>query len=1658
MKRHKLCWSNEVNAMTPSSLTPNSTPKAPLSAAKRALLAQRLQGQIKPVQPTIPRRPPGTTIPLSFSQQRLWFLEQLEPGNPLYNIPFALQLQGHLNLPALEWAFSSLIQRHEILRTTVVETSEIVEIPTTPLTTQHSTENPVYLQQRVHPSGAIAIQQHDLTYNSDPMLTVERIAQKEAQQPFDLRRGPLLRVTLLTLAPTKFILLVTLHHLISDAWSTGILVRELGTLYLASVQGKVDPLLPLPIQYGDFALWQRRTLQGDRLQEYLDYWQQQFATIPSILQLPTDRPRPAIQSSQGDRYTFTFSPELTQALKTLSQNADATLFMTLLAAFKVLLYRYTGQSDIVVGSPIANRNRAATEGLIGFFVNTLALRSQLDEESSFQELLRHIREVTLGAFEHQDLPFERLIDQLQLSRDLSHTPLFQVMFILQNAPTHPLQLPGLTITPLDFGSKTAKFDLTLILTETEGYLTGGIEYNTDLFDRSTIVRFCNHFQRLLDDIVTNPQQRLSQFSILTAVETTLLQQWNQTTKPYALEDCLHQRIEAQVTKTPEAIAVTFEYQHLTYAELNQRANQLAHYLQSQGVGPDVLVGVCLERSLDMVVALLGILKAGGAYLPLDPVLPPERLVFMVTDAQAPLILTQPELIATLPTNLPVVGLDSPAIAQAPATNPVNYVTPDNLAYVIYTSGSTGKPKGAMNTHRGICNRLHWMQAEYKLTTGDRILQKTPFSFDVSVWEFFWPLMTGASLHIAQPGGHKDSHYLVRTIAAAHITTLHFVPSMLQAFLEAPGLESCTSLRQVFCSGETLSTDLQDRFWAKFSSHEGTEPELHNLYGPTEAAIDVTYWHCQRPASDDSQGRAAQTVPIGRAIANTQVHILDPALNPVPIGVPGEIYLGGLGLARGYYRRPGLTAERFVPNPFPFQTGERLYRTGDLGRYRLDGEIEFLGRCDFQVKIRGFRIELGEIEARLRQHPHVREAIAMARTDRPGQQQLVAYLTPSTPTPTENPIKDLRHWLQRQLPEYMIPTAFVWLDHFPLNSNGKVDRRALPAPDVEQVERSRVNKPFTAPRSPIETQLATIWSQVLGISTISIDDNFFELGGDSILSLQVIAQANQLGLQLTPKHLFQHQTIRTLATAVEAAPTHLQTTADFALTSNGPVAQLNPAMRDRLLAENPALEDCYPLSPVQNGILFHSLYAPGDGLYITQMCYRLQGKLDTEALRQTWQRVCDRHPILRTAFVWEGLPQPLQLVQKQVPLPWQLEDWRSLTPAQQDIELMTLLDRDRTTGFQLTTAPLMRLTVVQLADDTHEVIWSFHHLLLDGWSLPLIFQEVFTLYDGLRQGYTPELGDRPPYRNYLAWLENQDLDSAAECWRPLLQGFRVPTPLPKRSRLAVAGENKQPGSEQTSVPRLHTLSLTESMTAALQAFGRHHHLTLNTLVQGVWAVFLSHISATPDIVFGATTAGRPPDLPGADQMIGLFINTLPVRVQVPSQGDRLTWLQDLQTQQSQARQYEYTPLSQIQRWSDVPQGTPLFESIIVFENYPIDAALKAATAKKGQFSLAIPQVRSVISNSYPLTLRALPGSQLTLQILSDRTAFSVDSGDRWLQQLVMLLQGLLDQPNGSLGDWQAQLTAFTQQQQQQQAETLAQSSIQKLRRSRRKVIRSDHQEV
>ena len=1412
--------------------------EAPTVAALAARIGQESQaGSTAPLVP----RPRTGELPLSFAQERLWFLDRLQPGSAAYNIAGAVRLAGRLSVAALAAALAAIVERHEALRTTF----------------RAGTGGPV---QAIAPAAAAALPLPLVDLAGLPSSEPSRLASEEAARPFDLASGPLLRATLLRLAAEEHVLLLTLHHIVFDGWSLGVFVGELTALYTAALAGRSSPLSPLPIQYPDFAVWQRSWLTGAELERQLGWWRQRLAGAPATLDLATDRPRPPVLSTRGGAVPVVL-PEATSAgLAGLARAAEATLFMALLAGFTALLARYTSQEDLLVGSPIANRTRREVEGLIGLFVNTLVLRGELGGRPRFGDLVVRAREMALGAYAHQDLPFERLVEELQPVRDLSRSPLFQVLLVLQNNPARPLELPGLILEAAEVDPGTAKLDLQLTLAETAGRLTGALSYAADLFDPSTAERMAGHLAILLAGAVADPGRTLAELPLLAPAERAQLAAWNATAAGYPEAGrTLPELFARQVAATPDAVAAVFAGEALTYAALAARASALAARLNRLGVGPETVVGLCAERSLEMIVALLAIVEAGGAYLPLDPSYPAERLAFLLADAEVPVILAQERLLARLPAHtarLVLLGAEGGRPAP-PAGGPG--ALPDGLAYVIFTSGSTGRPKGVMNSHRGIVNRLLWMQERYALTPADRVLQKTPYSFDVSVWEFFWPLLTGARLVFALPGGHQDSAYLARTIAAEGITVTHFVPSMLAAFLAEPDVERCVSLTRVLASGEALPPELARQFFARSGA------ELHNLYGPTEAAVDVTWWECEREP-------AGPGMPIGRPVANTQIHLLDPDGNPVPVGVPGELAIGGVQVARGYLGRPELTAERFVPDPFAAAPGGRLYRTGDLARRRTGGEVEYLGRLDHQVKLRGLRIELGEIESGLAAHPGVLAAAVVVREARPGDSRLLAYVVGRggrrRPRPSSAPTSGSgcrSTWFPRTTysspPCRSLPAArwTAGLSRPRRKRPGRASGGRRAAGRKRRARRSKSSSPRPGPRS---------WGSPTA-QPIGREESFFDLGGHSLLATQVISRLRESsGVELPLRRLFERPTVAGLAAAVEAAR------ATGGALSPAPLVPIVPLSKVEREGE-------LPLSFAQERLWLLDQLEPGGFAYNLPAAVRLSGLLDRAAfaaLAAGLGEIVRRHEALRTRFVWSG-GRPVQAVlpagaagaAEFFPLP--RVDLSGL-PENRRAGLVSALAReDARRPFDLGQGALFRATLlgVSPAGEEHVLLLAMHHIVSDGWSLGVLLRELGALYEAAREGRPSPLPELPVQGvDFAVWqrarLAGGTLERELAWWRERLAGAPTVLELPAdRPRPQV----------QRFLGGHHPFALPAPLAAEVRTWSRQSGATLFMTLLAAFQALLSRYTGQLDLLVGSPVAGRTHrELEG---LIGFFVNTLVLRL-------------------------------------------------------------------------------------------------------------------------------------------------------------------------------------
>jgi amino acid adenylation domain-containing protein/non-ribosomal peptide synthase protein (TIGR01720 family) len=1405
-----------------------------LSAKKRALLEVMLRekGVESSSDRRIPKRKESDSIPLSFAQQRLWFFDQFETRKSFYNLPGAIRLKGKLNVTVLEQTFNEIVNRHEALRSTFTEVQG----------------QPI--QVIAPPVSRLPLPVIDLRKlpQSDREAAVKQLSAKEAQQPFDLERGPLLRTSLLQLSEEEYVLLLTMHHIVSDGWSIGVLAREQVAIYEALCAGNQPQLLELPVQYADFAIWQRNWLCGEVLETQLAYWKRQLEGAPPLLELPADRPRPPIQTSEGATQSLLLSQELTAALKNLSQREDVTLFMTLLAAFKALLYRYTGRTDLLVGSPIANRNRAEIEGLIGVFVNTLVLRTDLSGDPTFRELLRGVREVTLGALAHQDLPFEKLVEELQPERSLSYNPVFQVMFQLRNNPMPPLDLPGLTLSLLEVETNTTQFDLSLDLEEVGERLQASVEYSTDLFDRATITRMLGHLQTLLEGIAANPEQHISSLPLVTAAEKQQLLEWNNTFAQYPQDKCIHQLFEEAVEQSPDAVAVVLEGEELSYRELNARANQLARHLRSLGVEPEVLVGICVERSPLMVIGLLGVLKAGGAYVPLDPNYPKERLAFMLEDSSVQVLLAQEKLLEKLPPHSArLVCLDSgwEEIAFYSSQNPRSGVKPENLAYVIYTSGSTGKPKGVLIEHRSLVNYTTAAIAEYGIEKRDRVLQFASISFDASAEEIYPCLTSGATLVLRTDSMLDSAGVFLEKCRTWNLTVLSLPTAYwheLTASLSQKTLVIAPSLRLTIIGGEKALPE-RLKTWIE---RVGQQVRLVNTYGPTEATVVGTI--CELSAADAT----LRELPIGRPIGNVQTYILDCNGQPVPTGIPGELHIGGAGLARGYLNRPELTEAKFIPSPFSNEPGSRLYKTGDLTRYRPDGNIEYVSRIDNQVKIRGFRIELAEIEAVLSQHPAVRESAVLVWLGANARKRLVACVVPDAPEQTSSlSSSELRQFLQERLPEYMVPSAFVLRSKLPLTPNGKVDRKALPVPDRDRPE---LEEAFAAPSTAIEKILAEIWAQVLGLEQVGIDDNFFELGGDSILSIQVISKANQAGLRLTPKQLFQHQTIAQLAAIADTTET-------------------KQSEQGLIIGE-------VPLTPIQHW--FFEQYISDPHHWNQAVLLELQQPLEPALIESVLQELLKHHDALRLRFARGESGWQQEIANPDEVAPFTCIDLSLLPPEEREAAFQTAATQLQG-SLNLSEGPLLRAALFDLGKhQPNRLLLTIHHLAVDGVSWRILIEDFQTAYRQISRGETVALPPKTTSFKQWAerlheWARSPELQGEFDYWFALSHQPTSPLPIdfPTAANLVA--------SEKTVSVALSV----EETKLLLQEVPAAYRTQINDVLLTALAQAFERWTGNNSLLLDLEGHGREDIFEGVDlsRTIGWFTAVFPVLLNLEKPADR-----------------------------------------------------------------------------------------------------------------------------------------------------------------------------
>ncbi len=1490
-------------------------------------------------------------LPASFAQERLWFLDQLEPDNAHHNISAAFHLDGPLDLATLERSLNEIVRRHESLRTSFgLADGETVQLIAPAL----ELEIPVLDLQALNSQGR--------------EQRVRELSAEEARRPFNLQAPPLFRATVLGLGPDEHVLLMTMHHIVGDAWSVGVLLRELNVLYSAYGRGEKSPLPEPAVQYADYAVWQRQKLTGAILDHELSYWQEQLAGAPPILELSAGRSLRAGKKFQAAREHINVSDQLSDAVRKLSRDEGVTLFMTLLASFTVLLQRYTGEDDILVGTPIAGRTRPETKDSIGFFVNTLVLRTQQSKDQTFRELLAQGRRTAVDAYAHQELPFEKLVEHLQPERNLTYSPLFQVMFALNSTPQEQLQLAGLSVKPLDTDADTAKFDLTLNLVDLNGTLEGSFNYNRAVIDPEMVQRMAAHWQRLLSSIAANPSQRIGDLAMLEARELDqILWQWNATEQPVRGENVAELFAE-QAARTPAATALVYEAEEISYAELQRRSNQLAHYLRRLGVGPEVLVGLCVERSVEMVVGLLGVLKAGGAYVPLDPEYPATRVSYMLADAGVSVLLTQARLRERLgETRAAVVCLDEDwsDIEQESDAEPRVAIQPENLAYVIYTSGSTGRPKGVLVTHEALANHLLWRQQVYPLTASDCFLQKASLSFDISVWEIFAPLLAGARLLLAAPGGERDSAYLVRTMAEQEITIVHFGPALLQVVVQEPGFDSCKQLRHVFCGGETLTVDLQNDFHSRMAA------SLHCQYGPTETTIDVSVWDCRR---DEQRER----VPIGTPIANTQLYILDNQLRPAPVGAGGELYAGGVSLARGYLNGPAPTAERFVPNPFG-RPGSRLYRTGDRARFLSGGEIEFLGRVDRQLKVRGYRVEPGEIETALAEHPAVQDA-AVCPT--PDASALVAYAVPKAGGAALS-ATDLRNYLAERLPGYMVPSSVVLLEAMPLTPNGKVDRAAL-----SSIERPHTAGPSAPSESltPIESLLSSIWAGLLNVRDVGPADNFFELGGHSLLAMRLMSRIREsFHVEVPLRSLFERPTL-----------------GEFAQT-------ITEAMRERAveplpLAPRPAGVEL-PMSYAQQRLWFLDQLQPGSSFYNLPAAVRLTGELNVPALQRSLQNVINRHEVLRLRF--DGLDgRPRVTVSDDTELQLPVVDLETFPLQEREAEARRLIKEEARRPFDLARGPMLRVQLLRLDPRSHVLLVTMHHIVADAWSTNVFIREVTQGYEADTRGTPVSLPElHIQYTDYAYWQQQRFQDEALKddlaYWKQQLVEMPAVIGLPlDRPRPPV----------QTFRGTLRSFTLDRSLSHELQAFSHREGVTLfMTLLTG-FNILLARYSGQQDIAVGTSIAGRNHE--ATEPLIGLFINMLVLRSDLRHEPTVRELLKRVREVALRAYMHQEVPFERLVEELQPERNlshSPLFQVMLALNNTPKE------TLKLTDLEIAPVNIESSTAK-YDLTFAVEEhDSHLALHVEYNTDLFDDTTITRMVTHYERLLTAMLSDPAQCIGD-------------------------------------------
>ncbi|MBW3571291.1 MAG: amino acid adenylation domain-containing protein, partial [Gemmatimonadetes bacterium] len=1495
---------------------------------KRDLLKQALRA----------RAERGDTFPLSLQQQRMWFLHALDPDGGAFTLAGAYRVRGALDVEALRRALDEVVRRHEALRTVFPERDG----------------EPV---QVVTPHAELAVPATDLCGADDGEARMQALALEEARRPFALAAGPLFRARLVRMADDEHVLVLSMHHIVSDGWSVGVLLHEVSALYAAFSRGAPSPLPELKIQYPDYAAWQRRHLGGAALDGQLAYWRERLAGAPALLELPVDRPRPASRGHRGAREAAVLPAELVERLRALAGAEGCTLYMVLLAAFDVLLSRWSGQDDVVVGSPVAGRTREDVEPLIGFFVNTLAVRTELGGAPTFRELLARVREATLGAMQHQDLPFEKLVDELKVERTLGHAPVFQALFALQNFEVGAFDLGGLHAEPIPLHTGASKNDLALYGIEVPEGLGCTLVYNPDLFDAATVRRMLEHFRTLLEGAAADPSRRVAGLEMLADGERAqVVEGWNRTGRAYAGPAVLHRMVEAQAAATPHAPAVAGEDGALTYAGLDARANQVARRLRAMGVGAEDRVAVCLERGAETVAALLGVLKAGAAYVAVDPKDPAERAAWLLEDSGARAVVTRAG-VPLPPHHAATLWMDAAALADE-SPEPVDAgVAPEQAAYVVYTSGSTGRPKGVVVEHRSICNYVRGILAHLEEVPCRSFATVSTFAADLGNTVIFPALCSGGVLHVVGAERAVDPDGFAAYVQSHGIDCLKIVPSHLAALMGGADPAAALPKRLLVLGGEASRAE-----WVEGIRALAPALRVMNHYGPTETTVGVLTLPVEESAGRD-------TLPLGRPLPNVRVYVLDPSMRPVPVGVPGELYVGGAQVARGYLRRPGLTAERFVPSPFAER--DRLYRTGDRVRWLADGTVEFLGRADDQVKIRGFRVEPGEVASAVHAHPRVREAAVVVREDAPGDRRLVAYFAGDA-TPAE-----LRAWLRARLPEAMVPAAFVAVESIPLTRNGKVDRRALPVPEARDDADG-----YVEPRTPTEEVLAEIWGELLKTERVGAEDGFFERGGHSLLGIRMVARVRAaFGVEVPLRALFESATLTAFAARIDAA-------------------------RGQPLAATPRMQAvergrALPLSFAQQRLWFIQQLDPASTSYNVPYTLRLRGALEARALERALGLVVGRHEALRTRIEVRG-DQPVQVIDPAAPFVLAVDDLSGSADAEG--EAMARAADEARTPFHLERGPLFRARLLRLAPDDHLLVMGAHHAVCDGWSLDVVFRELAHAAAAYAAGEEPELPALPlQYADFAAWqrewLEGGELDRQLAFWTDTLAGAPTVLDLPTdRPRTAA------PTTRGTA-----PFVLAAEVAEGVRALARREGATPFMVLLAAFQLLLARYTGQDEVVVGAPVAGR--TRVETENVVGFFVNTLPVRAGLAGAPGFRALLRRVRSAVLDAFAHQEVPLERIVEAVDAPREggrTPLFQALFVMMGEPRVVRIPGLTAT--------PAAVAGGAVKFELTLAVQPRAQ-GLHCSLEYAAELWDAGtmERMAEHFAALLRGALAEPDAPVAE-------------------------------------------